>query len=440
LYAIPYLTLFVIPNWQNIRAMIAGVQGTGGPIDAYLRHLRSYEAFSQRIYWNPLINYWNAQLLTTLINYPVLQWKIPAIFVAVVPLLISPYTRLLAIAGSILPLFVLFYSQGKQVGYTGYFTPEFILYFSGILIGIFSLIEWGLNRVRATRLRDFTAIAATTVLTLLVFTGVPTSMGPKIRLVPSIISLDIARAAGREIVGSNALVGNNSAGIWYTSGATHWYQPWTDLTYPKYQSVDLPKYFAHFDALAIDSAYWNNKIQNVPMPLWYTQKLLKLKGFFFQYESSFPWISISPSLMQSYPSLMQSYLFFNDKPLERVVGYGYRDKQLYRFDQESGGDYTYYSMKCPSRQSPSTPVDFFSGIYMDDPIETAPLLYHAIVKRKDYEGSPQVIPATCQLIDRVDGRLQEVDKRAFLDQFHQNDQTIRFYSTLEAAIAGRRNS
>lgn len=418
LFSIPYLLLFVIPNWDDIRIMVAGVQGKKGPIDAFLRHLDSYEAFSQR-----LVGTWNFRWLVNALVAPILNLKLPAIFAAAVLFSFFRSMRGFAIASTIIPLFVLLYSQGKQVGYTGYFMPEFILWMSVALAVGITVLRWLVQRILSELRSHLIIPAIATFLFLLGIISLPTSLGTQLSLTPRLADLDLARAVGKKIVGDDALVGINSGGVWYTSGVTHWYQPWTDLAYPKYLSVNLLQYLSQFDSFIIDNVWWNNQKKSLPIPSFYAeQKILSLKGFFFN------------NNRQSYTNGL-SYLFLSPQR-KRVTGYALRSEQLHKFEENSSGDYIFASVICPTQINVIPEMEYYNSISLDQPGATNPHLNTFLIKRDTYRLKNSAIISGCQPRDEVAGFLTLVDKDELLKKLDQEDKPIRFYRTLnEAEIA-----
>lgn len=131
---LPFMILFVIPRFGDILEMVRLIQGrvggSGGPMQAFQRHLESYAVLAQGVE----LDKW-ARWLTSLLSAPVLYLGIPAVLIGVPLLGIWRDMRTLAVAAAPLPLFVLFYSQAKQIGYTGYLMPRNDHLFCGRAIG-----------------------------------------------------------------------------------------------------------------------------------------------------------------------------------------------------------------------------------------------------------------------------------------------------------------
>src|SRR5262249_36019340 len=118
--------------------------------------------------------------------------------------------RMIAIAGAALPLFVLLYSQGKQVGYTGYLMPEMILYFAVLLLVAIRLPALLLRTSARRTVQTLTAIPVVSR----ALVHVLTSMGSRFDWISDLDLLDVSRGAAIS-VGPDAVVGATSAGTWY---------------------------------------------------------------------------------------------------------------------------------------------------------------------------------------------------------------------------------
>jgi hypothetical protein len=456
LFGVPYLLIFVLPNWENIRKLTAQVQDMGGP-NALQTHLYSYEVLSKR-----LADSWSARPLTTLLTYPVLQFKIPAILIATAILLTQPCTRGLAIGGLILPSFVLLFSRHKAIGYTGYYTPEFLLYMVALVIGAIALVELLVKRLLRDNWQSVATWAAAIALAIPVFTSIPTTLGfEQARLTPRMDDLDVGRATGRELLGPNALMPYISGSHWYTAGSDRWYPAQSDLSYPKYTQMDWQAYLAQFEAVAVDDSHWNFNTRAIPVPQWYVQGKLSLRGFFLNNRHSEK-ATLSSPLAQficgesgqakgepsksgdrctfidyAKPEGSLSYLFLDEKRPTQVIGYGYaRDGQLYRFEEENNGEYLFFSGVCASDREPDQTISFFLTFPLDQVGYTNPHVINAILPYQRYSIARQTFLAGCKPREEIRGRLQTVDKQALLEKLSKEDQPIQFFRTLEAAQNG----
>src|SRR5205085_4421386 len=105
---------------------------------------------------------------------------------------------------------------------------------------------------------------------------------------------EIAHAAGRAVVGRNALVGSARGTLWYASGATNYYDVSNDLLSAS-QGPDLSSYFAAFDAIILErnfSAVTENP-QHKSLTSWYADGTLNLRGFYLTNDDTLPYLILS---------------------------------------------------------------------------------------------------------------------------------------------------
>src|SRR5262249_35869859 len=137
---IPYLALFVLPDFAGIMKMTSDVQGGRGVAEALARHFTQYQY---------TLNFLSPRLSTLPLSAvplePLLDLKIPVLGVGTALLLLQRTLRVMALAALPLPLFVMLYSQGKSAGY---FLPEFVLFLCGFWTLAISLFSALARRIR----------------------------------------------------------------------------------------------------------------------------------------------------------------------------------------------------------------------------------------------------------------------------------------------------
>ena len=393
LVGVPFLMLFVIPQFSDIVAMVQGVQGSGGPINAFQRHMESYAALARRIDFDTWIR-WLISILTA----PVLDWKIPAVAIGVPLLALWRDVRALAIAGAWLPLFVLFYSQGKQVGYTGYLMPEMTIYFAGIILLAIKVPAYLFSETFRPMVQTGVAVA----IVVLALVQVPTSMGLGFGWTPGLDLLEISRGAAMTIVGRNAVTGISSAGTWYTGGGRYVWSAFDDLVEANEAKVDIEAYLEPIDALVVDGNWWNAAPDLAPISSWYLKHLLHLKGF------------VLPTASRTFANfeLFSGNLFVAAKR-QPVTGYFIDKKKITKFTQFANGEATFAVLSCPKvidLSSLSTPFYKMSFAYMSKPQEKAPQIVVLGVVGDDDLPNRIASQSGCIVRDAIRGSLTDASR------------------------------
>jgi hypothetical protein len=383
LVGIPFLAWF-IPLRGPIMEMVNSVQGGGTPLDAFKRHLASYHEFALRLPYT-----WIARALTSVLSWPALVPGVPAVFLAVPLLVWNKEMRALVLAGALLPLFVLFFSQGKQVGYTGYFTPEFMLLFASILIVSFTLLQ----RVRPPVVGSTAWTAGLiVVVSLLAFGGVPTTMGNSWVWTERLDALDVIRGAAHRVVGSRAVVAVTSAGVWFTGGGTFVWNAFNDLVEANRHGDDVKAMLAPMDAIVLDTNWWNARKDLAPTGTWYANRLLNLKGFVL------PNGRTTRDLIQ---------LFLTAAPADTVYGVFVNDDGADEFVEEANGTTMVSVLVCnntPRLKTFSPAFYRFPFAYDREPAPDSPSI---VVLGGSASGSAPAAPG-CVVRDRHLGRLRPV--------------------------------
>jgi hypothetical protein len=443
-----YLTEFVIPQWDNIHAFTSQVQGDGSWQDAFNRHRESYAAFNTRLFYfassapSPLIS---QRTVVDVLLTPLLDWRIPAVLVAVLLLLIWRETRTLAIAGAIVPLFVLFYSQGKTIGYTGYYLPEVILYFVVCLMLLMKSVVLSAQVLVTPRLRIQLVTVSAIAVAVFSLAAVPVTMGIKWRFGPYSDVFEVNRAAAFDIVGPHGGVAITSIPTWYIAGGSIVWQASTELTLANPESQanaqsgstanrefpDIRELLRPFAAVVSDTeAWWVNWSKVAPLNAWYEERLLQMKGFVINMPYG------SPGMVDLL------YTAAEQKPL--VKGFLIERTKVLRFSESepSGsaagdGDELWLTvLNCPTR-----PVAVDSRIRLmyslplkTEPNPTAPHLVLLGTKPEHFEEVVSIAGKGCVMRDMFYGRLTEINRQELKSRLKTNDRYIQIFNSRASAL------
>jgi hypothetical protein len=419
LVGVPFLVWFVIPLHGPIMQMVSVVQGDGTALDAFARHMASYERFAAR-----LVRRGGLRVLSSALAAPALLLSVPAVFLSVPLLVWNRETRALALAGALLPLFVLFVSQGKQVGYTGYFTPEFMLLFCGVLITLLKLAETWIGSRRRGAIWMATAI---TGLAAIAYSGVPQSMGREWAWTRRLDTLELLHAAAQRVIGQGAVTAVTSAGVWYTGGGTYVWNAYLEVADANRRGQNVVEMLSPVDAVVLDSTNWWTARQDLaPTGTWYVDGLLHLKGF------------VLPNGDATRPLML---LFLSTKATEPVRGVFLYDHRAQEFEEDGTGSEALVVMACPRTVN----LDGFRAAYYRSsfaydrqPGPDSPSIVVLGMSASSVLTSDRLAQTGCTVRDSRRGRLRHVD----LDELRGGAETeprIRFFMSGRAALvsAGR---
>lgn len=434
LVGIPYAVFFLIPHIRDVIGFSLAVQRDAPPGSAFERHLEAYAYWK---HWAP--ETFRTRPVVTILTEPIFYWSIPAAFVGPTLLFLLPATRGIALASLPHLLFLLFGARHKQIGYSGYFAPEVVLY----LIAITSLALTAFFSAVRLLHRPFVTMAAATVITISLAVAavwdVPAIEGQRVIKTRGIYDLEASRAAGRAMLGANAVVGTTSAGVWYTCGATHLYFVTPEVLYPNDLSCfDLKKYFSYFDALAVDPhqtwvAY--NK-QHLSITSAYLNNTLQMRGFLFADRRSFFESGLS-------------YMLYSVRRPEHIVGYGIKGQNVARFREESGGNQVFVSAVCPVNategygelDNSSLKLDFYAVFFRPIPSNKDPrgeedhnvqaAIVTFIADRSRFERDLSSRLKRCTVRDQIEGSIIQRDLQAFMHEYEKTDQPVAFYPTFD---------
>jgi hypothetical protein len=420
-FGLPYLALFVIPEFSAILRMTGEVQSAGDAFTPFARHFEHYR------YWLGQNSLFQSGLTPFEFAYPAFALGIPLFVVGSLLLLLHGDTRGIAWGSLPLCLFVFAYSRAKS---GGYFLPEFLIYFSGVGVILSEGIAMLWRRLWS-RHAPVAAAATMVGLTLITVTS-RSELLSKTRFDSGVAvsETDVARAAARQMVGDEAVVGGR-IGLWYVSGATHWYNIESDLLWrPDISGVDLAQYFSVFDYVAehghMSNTTVNERMESVPS--WIASGVLNVSGFFF-----------SGSHRES------NFLLLHSGRRVPVSGFLSNGPSLAKFHESPDGRLVFLSMVCGFERWPADnrfQLEGFTALLMPKPDPKDPsrsILPNAaegnpqysvvagILEREKFAARRDEMRQQCLMLDMIEGDTEPVDRDALLAAFQKTDRTIRFY-------------
>jgi hypothetical protein len=409
---LPYLLLFVIPCWDQILTMLRSVQGDGGISSAIQRHFDAYTELALRTWYGSA-----SRLLVSALVYPVLAFHVPAALCAAVVLVAMRYP-VLAIAGLMLPLFVLLVSQGKPMFY---YTPEMTLY----LIAVYALCLSALQAwaTRGPWLSRAAAYAAGALVVIGSLAAVPTTAGPTVQWEQGVQDLDVSRAAAFDVVGEDALVGMISLATWYSAGARYVWYAANELTEVNRAGGNLDEYLAAMDAFVIDMDYWHALPDLAPLGTWYMDRRLSLTGFVL------PTTRLDRN---------QVNLFVSTRVPVKVRGYFLDSDGIRVFEQSDTGAAAFSVWQCRTVLGHRVPPAFYQFHFAYD---AAPSITSRtmLLVGSSWDSMSAVEESTrsigCQRRDVVRGELKPVDRRTLIAALRQKDGRIAVSTTFSEAVA-----
>jgi hypothetical protein len=420
LFGVPYIVFFVIPNWDVIHTVMnigwncstcapdAGIWSSNA---AVYRHF--FDVFHSAATQGTML--FTAGPLAL-----VLASGLPAFVVGLALLLLVRGARAFALAATALPLWAYLAANHKDY----YYSPEFLMTSIAVGVLLMSIVVFIVRRLSHGRLVWLGVSAAMPVLAFAVVAGSPElrSISPTIPPSP----MDVARAAGKTIVGPAAVV-TTPHQLWYLSGARYWYDFTTDMQRQPISGAG--DYFSAFDAVA-----------ETPYP-WFSIDVLE----------QFPRRSIVPALyadgqlqLLGFYSDQYSYTVFSGKQRGRVLAYARRGRTLYRFSNDAtagNGDHVLATLVCPAKPLVTSPEETYTPDHPDtaniaftiseqfipfpwsevDPATNRPMAPNApaeeiralVVPRATYAASRQSLIAGCRVRDEVIGNVVALDAFEF---------------------------
>ncbi len=384
-FGIPYVFLFVMPYWRQIASTIAGNSAVGGPVTALGASISVYKGVFQD----------SAPFVTALAALP--AHGIFLLPLAVLPLAIVRSTRLLLLAALPLPLFVHLGATHKQ---PEYFSHEIFLFAAAAMLLFTALV----NRLLPGRPIILAAVSLPGFLWILSGAGLAQlrNWTP-----PQFDELEIARAAGKQMLGQDARVGYRLS-FWYVGGEARWYLIDPDLHWRTVVNVDLDHYLPVFDAIAVNAHFSDqtSSLDGISTSALFARGRLRLRGFFWA-EQDFN----------------VGYLLLAAKPPEHILGYARRDGRLFRFEEDPSGSTTLISADCPEGAAES---DFrlqarFWHFLLLPPGQGARRRIASVL----YDHAPAALPIGCRELVCARGVISEQDTGELVRRLRATDRLAK---------------
>jgi len=433
LVLLPDVFLFILPHLHDIIQRSIAEQDSASPGSAFARHREAYAV------WRNAIPYWMTyRPVGTFLTEPLFRWGIPAAFLAPLLLLFQPAIRGLALASLPHLFFLLFLARHKQIGYSGYFAPEVMLYLIAlgcfVLVPIFGLVE----RRKSRAITAFAGFIVAAGLAVAAIHDPPALAGDKVTPVRGIYDFEAARAAGRNMLGRDALVGTTSAGVWYTSGATHLYFVTPEIMYSSDVScLDRRRYFGFFDALAADpqQSWASFNKQRISVTSSYVDGTLQLRGLFY-------------SDKRTYYQSQASYMLYATQRPARLIAFGVRGDTVSRFEESPNASHILLNAVCPLRTPNGGELDnhklkldffavFFKPLAVEEQAETSThqdehaAIVSLIADREKYNRDVRPNLTQCTIRDEIQMDRTELPLSGFIADAERTDQTIHFYQSFD---------
>jgi hypothetical protein len=420
LFGLPYFYFWVYPSWNAIQQMTKVVQGEGGISQALNCYWKAYAAWKHD--YEGGLGYGR---ITTLVTTPPIYLGFPAAIIATGMLLILPSTRGLALAGLPHLLFIMLHVRGglKTSTYTGYYVPEFIAYLCGSFVLALALLNWLLRKVLPN---IFQALVVPTLAVVLAVILSRDLGHTTFQFTPRLDDFDIARAAGRQIVGPDANIGIVSAGVWYANGGSNVCFITEDFIYPPdISSLDLRRYFRHYDSLLLyphmSEVTYNQ--QRKTLSSCFADGTLDLKGFYF-------------SDRRAWHECDMAYLAVAVQKQPERIGFGYHHGALFRFQERPDGQDLFACYVCPVNQLSNKDLgdlDFYVTfrLPMDEPTEPPDRMLCAfIMPRERYKQIKPELLSKARLREEFPVLRSREKSEEMLRQLRREDKPIRFFQCL----------
>jgi hypothetical protein len=444
-FGIPYLVVFVAPDWDVIRVLSnAGWSGSSWGLWNY-----NYDVDQsiRTTVWPAL----HSPLRWT-VGAPALAYatRLPPFVAAEALLLARRETRLLALASLPLPLWLFLATPGK--GYYG--LPETLL----ALIAATAVVGAVVARVAAFGGRTVVAAAAVAFAAFLgwgAWVGTPELAARTFSHGVLPTPLEIGRAAGRAIVGPDALVTSQHQ-LWYISGARYWHDFNPDLI--GRNDISPGAYFRRFQYVAdVPTLFFAPNLLH-PYPrnsvayAEYASGDLRLAGFYADTYS-------------------YGYTVFRTGRSRAVRGFARFGSTMYAFRSRPRGPYFFSSVICPlgddgSGEIASTPsLQHLTGSSGGDvelrfpitiayaklppptkkgaPTPSSPAPLHSIegvlVPADRYAEEKRTAPPGCHARDTVRGTLTTSDAYDLPSRLNSHDLLVAIYRTVTDAVVAHRH-
>ena len=393
LFAVPYLALYAIPYFPEIRDVIRNTVGHGGVGLSVHRHLDLYRNWVREEYHPALVRQGMA------LGIPLLVFS-TAILAAI------RSTRGIAMAALPLQLGI-FLLVWRKMPY--YIVHESVLFAAAVSIGLLVLCQNLLARLWTGFERWFAPLAVA-ALSIYLLKASPMPREVHVTFQPMVHEMEVAHAAGRQMLGPHARVGGRWWS-WYASGAEHWYDVERDVVLG-FLAFDPTTYVSNVDAFeACPSMDDPGRF-----PSWYADGTLKLRGFYFaQTNHTLRCVELSSH---------------GAAPL---VGYAVCGGQLYRFQGEDDGGYEALSVVCgPGGEDWHQPWNgvFSVSLEIVHGPEAGSRMVTVLAPRSRLTPVG-AIGRSCREVSRIRGMLLLEDWRRLVDWSRRDDPVMHFYRNVD---------
>ena len=394
LFGLPYAALYLVPHFKEIYSIIRVNQGAGGVGLSIGRHLAMYRQ------WSQVTDYPASIRQAMALGIPLMVFS-TAILTAV------RSTRGIALAALPLQLALFLFALHKM---PFYLVHESVLFVAAVSIGLLASIDYLLRRWRPVLARGFAAVAAI-VLAIYLVTASPMLANARVPFQARVHEVEVARAAGRRILGAHARVGGRWMG-WYSTGAEHWYDIEHDLL-NQFLLYDLPTYVRNLDALADCT----EPSEPDRIAAWYVDGTLKLGGFYFG---------------QSNEQLR--YLLLMPRPAGPLAGYAMGNGKLFRFQESDAGSHEVLSAVCPAAvgiwYEPWNGI-FSTGFILPGNTGEPSRRLVTVLAPRSFLTPAGPVGRSCREVSRVRGTLLLEDWKELVAWSRQDDPRMHFYHNLD---------
>jgi hypothetical protein len=401
IFGIPYAAFYLVPYFKKIWTAVQANQGNQGVLVAVRTHLEWYRKWSRLDY------------VPALVRKP-FGLGIPLLVFSTAILAAIRSTRGLALAALPLQLFLFGVASHKL---SSYFIHEVGIFTAALGVGSIVLADSLLRRAKVARLQKLLLPVAASLMVVYLIAGNPALRAAMVSEAAHVHEADLARAASRSILGPHARVAGR-LGAWYSSGAEYWWDIESDMLGP--DPINPATYFSNFDAVA-EYTHMSDTTGNSSISSWYAGGILKLRGFFFGETNE----------------QLQIVLLSATK-VPRVIGYAAKDHQLFRFEEQSDGDYEVLSAVCP--MTPELQQDrwgsrwdgTFSSMLRVPARNSEPASAVLTVLAPRALSEPAGWMArSCQSIGKVSGTLLHAEGNDLVAALRREDTPMSFFRNME---------
>jgi len=393
LFAVPYLALYVIPYFREIRDVIRTTVGQGGVGLSVARHLELYRNWVREPYHPALVREGMAMGIPLLVFSTAILGAIRS-------------TRGIAMAALPLQLGIFLLVWRKM---PFYIVHESVLFAAAVSIGLLVLCQYLLTRLWRGFERWFAPVAVV-ALSIYLVKASPMPGSVRVTFRPMVHEMELAHAAGRRMLGPHARVGGRWWS-WYASGAEHWYDVERDGVVGLL-SFDPATYVSNVDAFEVCPS-GDDPGQ---FPSWYADGTLKLRGFYFA-QTNHTLRCVELGSLRTAP----------------LVGYAAWGGQLYRFQEEDDGGYEALSVvRGPGGEDWHQPWNgvFSVSLEMVHGPEAGSRMVTVLAPRSMLTPAG-AIGRSCREVSRVRGTLRLEDWRRLVEESRRDDPVMHFYRNIE---------